>query len=376
MAVDEKREGASSSDGGEKYRWGGLMQDLNYLSRLQEDASHAQIDARQKRREASFKRQDVWLKDAEFMRHVQELSAQGHFDGFEDLAQLAKKCQTARDLLGPVEQEGIEAEQRWEGQLWELQRAEERIFHGYQDEFGEAATYSLNSQSVVSTEDQPPTIPKVPEERDIEIAHPNIIPPGPEKSPAKSNTSLAHHQQTPLEAASTPHLSDSEPRNVILSDLVESVEKEATLPIAEPFLEWDSDSGIADISRIPITNTNEDLAHSFQELPNKYFTSLEPYPHLLNDFGSTRDRVNKWLENTALVSHFEGISLYTILKDQLGKEDALLPTNWAQLVVAYWYLDGASIPQVRRQRKGGETTPGENQNEQNAKSKWQKQIGD
>jgi hypothetical protein len=159
-------------------------------------------------------------------------------------------------------------------------------------------------------------------------------------------------------------------------DLVESVENEATLPIAEPFLEWDSDSGIADISRIPITNTNEDLAHSFQELPNKPFTSLEPYPHLLNDFGSTRDRVNKWLENTALVSHFEGISLYTILKDQLGKEDALVPTNWAQLVVAYWYLDGASIPQVRRQRKGGETTPGENQNEQNTKSKWQKQIGD
>jgi hypothetical protein len=367
MAVDEKIKKTSSLGGGENYRWGELMQNLHNLSKLQEDASHAQIDARQKRRQASFKRQEVWLRDAEFMRHVQELSAQGHFNEFKNLAQLAKKCQTARDVLGPVEQEGIEAEQRWEGQLWELQRAEERVFHGYQDEFGEAAQYSQDSQSTVSTEDHHSTVTEFPEEQGVEIAHPNTIPQADEKSTARSTTVLTHHQRTPL-YADAPHSSNSEPKNVILSDLVESAEKESTLPRTEPLLEWDSDSGIADINRTPITNTNDDLAHSFQKIPKKHFTSLELYPHLLNDFGSTRDRVNKWLENTTLVSRFEGISLYTILKDQLGKENALLPTNWAQLVVAYWDMDGASIPQVRPQREGGDAIESDRQNEENAMS--------
>jgi hypothetical protein len=48
----------------------------------------------------------------------------------------------------------------------------------------------------------------------------------------------------------------------------------------------------------------------------------------MNDFSSTRDRVNKWLENTALVSRFEGISFHMTLKEQLEKENAFLPTNW------------------------------------------------
>jgi hypothetical protein len=350
MVVDEKIQAAPSSGGGENHRWGELMQDLHHISKLQEEASHAQIDARQKKREASFKRQDVWLRDAEFMRHVQKLSAQGRFDGFEDLALLANKCQIARDFLGPVEQEGIEAEQKWEGRLWELQRAEERIYHDYQEEFGEAAEYSLESQSAVSAEDEHPAVP---EEQELENAYPNIVPPMPEQSPARSTTSLTVHQVTPLKAETTAHSNNNEPRNAILLDLVDSTEKEATLSPAETLLEWDSDSGIADINRIPTTNTNKDLAYSFQKLPNKQFASLEPYPQLLNDFGSTRDRVNKWLENTVLVSRIEGISLYTILKDQLETENVALPTNWAQLVVAYWDLDGASIPQLRQQQERG-----------------------
>ncbi|KAE9367981.1 hypothetical protein N431DRAFT_445048 [Stipitochalara longipes BDJ] len=370
MPIEEKSGTAPSSGEGQNYRWGDLMQDLHHLSKLQEDASHAQIDARQKRREASFKRQDVWLRDDEFMRHIQELSAQGRFDGFEDLAQLASKCQIARDDLGPVEQEGIEAEQRWEGHLWELQRAEEQIYRDYQDEFGEAATYSSDSQSAVSTDDELQTIPG---EQVVESAYPNVIPPTPEKSPARSTTSLTHQlvslkagQFTALGTATTTQ-SDVEPMNAILLDLVESAEIKATLSPTETFLEWDSDSGIADINRVPITNTNEDLAHSFQKLPNKRFDSLEPYPQLMTDFGSTRERINKWLENTALVSHFEGISIYTILKDQLEKENSNLPTNWAQLVVAYWDLDGASIPQMRRNRKSGEQTQIQTESKDSAK---------
>jgi hypothetical protein len=373
MPADEKIQIASSSGGSEIYRWGELMQELNHLSKLQEDASHAQIDARQKRREASFRRQDVWFRDADFMRYVQQLSAQGRFDGFEDLAKLADKCQIARDELGPVEQEGIEADQKWEGQLWELQRAEERIYNDYQDEFREAATYSPGFQSAVSSESKHPAGLL---ESDLENVYPNIIPPTPEQLRTGFTTSLPDRQLVPMKTDPMKQSHNFKSRDAILLDLVESTEKEVAVSSADPLREWDSDSGIADIDRIPRINTNEDLAHSFQKLPSKQFSSLQLYPQLLNDFGSTRERVNKWLENTTLVSRFEGISLYTILKDQLERENALLPTNWAQLVIAYWDLDGASIPQVRQKRKNEAVGLNEDQHNVDEKSKWHTEIGD
>ncbi|PMD21180.1 hypothetical protein NA56DRAFT_134102 [Hyaloscypha hepaticicola] len=362
MALDEEIEAPSPSEGGEKYRWGELIQEIHHLSRLQEEASYAQIAARQKRREASFKRQDVWLRDAEFMRRVQELNAQGRFEGFDDLARLASKCQTARDVLGPVEQEGIEAEQKWEGQLWELQRAEERIYRDYEDEFGDAATYSQGLQTDIFTKKEHSTAL---EEHDS--IYPKTSSLTPEQPLATSTASLTTSQAMLHKVDANARLNEKEPKNAILLDLVESAENAVALSSVETPLEWDSDSGIVDISLIPTVNTHEDLAYSFQKLPDKQFASLDPYPHLLTDFGSTRDRVNKWLEHTVLVSRVEGISLYTILKDQLETENALLPTNWAQLVVAYWYLDGASIPKVRQRRKGRETAQSENENKGNTK---------
>jgi hypothetical protein len=369
MALDKEIEAPSPSEGGEKYRWGELMQEIYHLSRLQEEASNAQIDARQKRREASYKRQDVWLRDAEFMRRVQELNAQGRFEGFDDLARLASKCQTARDILGPVEQEGIEAEQKWEGQLWELQQAEERIYRDYEDEFGDAATYSQELQTDVLTEEEHSTALK-----EHDSIYPRTSSPTPEQPPATSTAPLTTSQDTLHKVDPNARLNEKEPENVILLDLVESAENAIALSSAETPLEWDSDSGLVDISLIPPVNTNEDLAYSFQKLPERQFASLDPYQHLLTDFGSTRDRVNKWLEHTVLVSRVEGISLYTILRDQLETENALLPTNWAQLVVAYWYLDGASIPKVRERRNARETGQSGNENIGKRKLEWRNQL--
>ena len=48
-----------------------LLQALKQLARLQQEASNAQIDARQKMREVSLKRNTVWTSDAAFMREVQ-----------------------------------------------------------------------------------------------------------------------------------------------------------------------------------------------------------------------------------------------------------------------------------------------------------------
>merc|ERR1711939_187869 len=72
------------------------MHALQKITRLQREATSARVEARQKRREAAFKRQEVWIWDAKFMGEVQKLSAEGKLDGFEELRKLAAQCQGAR----------------------------------------------------------------------------------------------------------------------------------------------------------------------------------------------------------------------------------------------------------------------------------------
>lgn len=71
-------------------------------------------------------------------------------------------------------------------------------------------------------------------------------------------------------------------------------------------------------------------------------SSLHLYPELLGDFSTRRMRLNKWLENIILESRLESDILYSTLRDSLGAEDEQMPSNWAQLVIAYWELDGAA----------------------------------
>jgi hypothetical protein len=314
------------------------MQGLQRLARLQEDAMNAQIDARQKRREAGFKRQDVWICDAEFMRQIQVLGAERKFEGMEELLKQAERCQKARDSLGGPEQEGIEAEQRWEGRMWELQRAQERLFRDFQHEYQVANTYPPAPPSTTSSEYSNPS---------------NII----KRSDEDFETEDITTQLRPTESvASSSSLifgpaekEDLDPQviNTLESpNLLGMGMNKVTPPYAEAF-EWESDSGIGDLDRPPDTSMDRDLVQSFQPLPKRQYHSIELYPQLLTDFTSTRDRISKWLENTALISRLESLSLFTILKDQLERESTTLPSNWAQLVVAYWELDGATTPQSR-----------------------------
>ena len=60
--------------------------------------------------------------------------------------------------------------------------------------------------------------------------------------------------------------------------------------------------------------------------------SIELYQHLLTDFGTRRDRINRWLEQTTLVSR----SAATLLRNQLDLENPQNPSNWSKLVMAYW----------------------------------------
>lgn len=63
-------------------------------------------------------------------------------NSFEKLQRVAGHCQTARHNLSFLEQEGIEAEQAWEGAFWKVQQAKSELFRTFEYEFQSAEPYS------------------------------------------------------------------------------------------------------------------------------------------------------------------------------------------------------------------------------------------
>ena len=311
-----------------------LMQALHGISRLQEEAANAEIDRRQKMREVGFKRQAVWSSDAAFMRELQGLMAQGRLEGLQELVRLATDCQVARDGLGPLEQEGIVAEQRWEGIIWKLRQAEQKVHQGFTYEFQSAQSYPPptsaesskyeSSSELGSTDDGDHDAQGIfPHQRTggsvISSSSLNLIPPT--SNPLPEGDALIS-------------------QNITLLGIEETAgpQEEREIDIHK----WDSDSGIGDIDRLP--DPTDDLIGPAQSLPTRPYASIELYPQLLTDFTTRRDRINKWLQHTTLVSRFEA----ALLRDQLALESVKTPSNWSQLVIAYWELDEAANPKLQQ----------------------------
>ena len=85
-AVDEERGLVQMMS---SYQLEQLVRSLKEVIELQRLAMEAQIDAREKRREAGFKRRDVWTRDAIFMKELQALVAKDRLEGFGELTKLA-----------------------------------------------------------------------------------------------------------------------------------------------------------------------------------------------------------------------------------------------------------------------------------------------
>jgi hypothetical protein len=310
-----------------------LMQALQRIARLQKTATSARIDLRQKRRAASFKRQAVWVCDAKFMGEVQRLMAQGKLADFE--------CQNARDGLGPLEQEGIEAEQQWEGQIWRLRQAEEGLYAEFEDEFNIAESYPPGPTSVTSSAYRSSSSDVEGQDFDgDDIKGQAVIPHQAAASIASSSSFAAR----PPWLESSAKRESSDPQNTSLLGLKDAEDQNPEANVSNT----NSDSGIADLDDQIEKWSPGELIGPPQALPDRHYASIEVYPHLFTDFESRRDRVNSWLENAMLVSHFEAISVFTGLKIQLEAENQKLPSNWSELVIAYWELDGAAIPQFRQ----------------------------
>lgn len=314
-------------------RFAELMQAMQRIARLHKQTIKAQIDAREKRRAAGFKRRDVWVVDAQFMRELQKLRAEEKLKGFEGaerLIKLAEECQNVRNDLGPLEQDGTEAEQRLEGEVFRLQKAAESIYDDFEMELLEADTYSSGSSSASSS----------PFQSDAE----------PEPEVVGESLNLTHAEQSyrpPHSVASTSSFTLAVPGSEISTVFDADIPQDYMLRGVNDMHIFrgsdkisDSDSGIGDIDQQFEDWKPGDLIGPFQRLPRRFPSSVERYPKLITDFETTRERINKWILNTTLLSHLEA----DVLRQQLASKANPTPSNWAQLVIAYWDLDGAAVP--------------------------------
>ena len=332
--VDDEMRIETLVEGMEGLRFAQLMHALQKITRLQRGATSARIEARQKRREAAFKRQEVWIWDAKFMGEVQKLSAEGKLAGFEELRKLATQCQGARDDLGPLEQEGTDAEQFWEGQIYMLRQAEEQLYNEFSREISVVNAYP-EATSSDSASQYGSSSGRSQEGQDQNTSNRGqmIIPHRTSGSVASTSSLLPH-----------PLVEQTFPRgtNFITEGLELPGLEGITTDIGSGNYSGVSDFVLGDIHGSSDNLPGTDMSGPAQPLPERHYTSIELYPHLVLDFTSKRDRINKWLEGNALENHLEATSLYGFVRSQLEAEDKQTPSNWSQLAIAYWELDGAA----------------------------------
>ncbi|KAM0181729.1 hypothetical protein ACHAPC_007136 [Botrytis cinerea] len=394
--LDERSDDGESESRTEKYRsrFNNLLQGIG---KWQEVLS-AELQARQKMREVGFKRSAVSQADASFMKEVQRLQAEGQLGAFEQLSKLADACQSARDGLGPLEYEGFEAQKKLQGHVWELQQVEDVLFESFASELGEGyeessvTSDSSSAHDILGIPDNPPAIANnhgIRNQQDEDTGeqfHPptNIITET-ERQQSYSNTTLpindlskikldihnlrmliSHDESQPLPAVHFRHSVESVSSKNMLSDrplpldnsgmekqqnplllglgsqeelLHQEPHYDSTLVLDPEVIEHvngegrqleptsGSDSGLFDLDMLE--------ENDMSTLNTKQHSSTESFPELLTQFGTKRDRINKWLLHKILISRSEA----SLIGLQLQKEPDTSPSPWAELIVAYFQFD-------------------------------------
>jgi hypothetical protein len=305
-----------------------LMQGLRSIATLQMDVTNAQIAFREKRRQASFKREVVSNCDAKFMIALQKLivgCCRYEEDTFEKLQKLVDQCQAARDELGPVEQEVIEAELRWEGQTWSLRQAEIFIYQHFDDEFQRATLFPPASQSTDFSEGSAQSEPPDGDTSGLDKNNSSGL-----AIPNDSRITVGEHLQFSFEACGNIQESKIVDQGSFCCVQIDDLEQ------------YDHD--LQENDGFETSQLSAKSSHGVDRVDNTTanFRDPEPaarrgqlYQDLLTNFVSKRDRVNKWIESNVLDSRIEATSVFTTLKDKLDMEQLEIPSNWAQLGEAF-----------------------------------------
>jgi len=113
-----------------------VMENLKRIHKLQQEASKAQMNADTQARRVTIGREVVGSSDAAFMKEVQlvlielqKLLPQRHLEKLKNLNELARKCQAARDALGPEEEKEFRQRGKWYGGIWRMEQAQEAFFN-------------------------------------------------------------------------------------------------------------------------------------------------------------------------------------------------------------------------------------------------------
>ncbi|KAL2064649.1 hypothetical protein VTL71DRAFT_3787 [Oculimacula yallundae] len=317
-----------------------LMQALQRIAKLQREVAWSQSISQQKVREAAFKRRDVWIRDANFMTEIQRLVAEGKLAGQERLLYLASQCQASRDGLGQLEQEAVDTEQEWHGHSWKLRQAEIGLYSEFEREFAIAESYPARSSSALSStsgfssdlgsQEQDFTTGQ------MIYAH----------QAAASATSTASIKFNAAGSVSSTKSGNSSHNSILPNTEQNGARRESD---AGSDTYTDLDSGIENIDGPIFEEPRPALVKCFSEQhPRRKSPTIKMFPQLLVDFGSRRDRINKWLEDIILDSRLEATSIFSTLQARLSLEHKEVPSNWSQLVIAFWEQDEASTPCVGR----------------------------
>jgi hypothetical protein len=308
-----------------------LLHGLHNLSDLRWAASSAQVEVREKMLEVGYKRNNVAQSDANFMKELQRLQIQQQLGQFEQLSKLAIECQLARDGLGPLENESAQIFGNWEGKMWVLGQAEDALFNEFAYEFEAANGQPSVSTDVVSTESSSRST-----DHPILDSHNPYY--GANLIPVRPGNSVVSFSSIPLPTAiHTPHtttMGSDKSQDSMLLDL-NSMQRSSPEQSESDIMSY-LDSGIADLDLKTETGTGQ--VWSTQS------SGPESFPRLLTDFSTRRDRVQKWLLQTTLVSKSEA----NLVGWQLMSQSPDKPSNWSQLVVALLGLDEAVSKYMRQ----------------------------
>ncbi|MCJ1364680.1 hypothetical protein MMC16_003795 [Acarospora aff. strigata] len=331
------------------------------IARLREKIGSSRLRLKEKRNELREGRTRASDLDAQFIRVIRQSWQEGQIVDQGSLSGLYQEVQAARDILGPLEDDYNQEEDELDEAEFELNDQEEQVYSLYPGDMSSAGSDGEDERSVPSSfvfldstrndvaESAQPGKSAL-DEYKSRLGDVNII--------SERLEDLRLEREQYLEEERLRDRIDLElyPPNRVFLDAYDDHHAE---------LKQKLDHAITDARRLrqkaleegavvdellspatPIFNRYRALPSRDDEAP-ALFTEHQSdgvVPNLLNDFASTRARINRWILDTLKNSPVERANHKAIL---MAINDQCLDDEvWARLVFKYWRRDRAAVSQL------------------------------